>query len=196
MFNSKVLLLLIVSVLAIGGCQSTGGQLADSNSEITRNANEALESLYASNSEAWQLSRRAKGILVFPGVVKAGFLVGAQYGTGGVLFKRSMVHVFFKHGRKSGFYNIVAGSYGLQVGVESFNYVMFFMDNDSLNYLEKSQGWEVGVGPTVVVVDKGFGKSLTTTTAKDAVYSFIFDQKGLMAGIGMQGSKISKIDPE
>ena len=90
----------------------------------------------------------------------------------------------------------MAGSYGLQVGVESFNYVMFFMDNDSLNYLEKSQGWEVGVGPTVVVVDKGFGKSLTTTTAKDEVYSFIFGQKGLMAGIGMQGSKISKIDPE
>ena len=187
MLNTKVLLLLILSVLAIGGCQSTGGQLADSNSEITRNANTALQSLYASNTEALQLSRRAKGILVFPGVVKAGFLVGAQYGTGGVLFK---------HGRKSGFYNIVAGSYGLQVGVESFNYVMFFMDNDSLNYLEKSQGWEVGVGPTVVLVDKGFGKSLTTTTAKDAVYSFIFGQKGLMAGIGMQGSKISKIDPE
>lgn len=187
MLNSKVLLLLMVSILTISGCQSTGGQLASSSSEITRNANVALQSLYANNSEAWQLSRRAKGILVFPGVVKAGFLVGAQYGTGGVLFK---------HGRQSGFYNIVAGSYGLQVGVESFNYVMYFMDNESLNYLEKSQGWEVGVGPTIVVVDKGFGKSLTTTTAKDAVYSFIFGQKGLMAGIGMQGSKISKIDPD
>ena len=94
MFNSKVLLLLIVSVLAIGGCQSTGGQLADSNSEITRNANEALESLYASNSEAWQLSRRAKGILVFPGVVKAGFLVGAQYGTG-VFYLNAVWYMFF-----------------------------------------------------------------------------------------------------
>jgi lipid-binding SYLF domain-containing protein len=70
------------------------------------------------------------------------------------------------------------------------------MDNASLNYLNRSEGWEVGVGPSIVVVDKGAAKSLTTTTAKDGVYAFIFGQKGLMAGLGLQGSKISRINPD
>ena len=73
---------------------------------------------------------------------------------------------------------------------------MFFMDEDSLSYLNRSEGWEVGVGPSVVIVDKGFGKSMTTTTAKDGVYAYILDQKGLMAGIGLQGSKINSIKPD
>jgi lipid-binding SYLF domain-containing protein len=145
-----------------------------------------LQDLYASNPEARQLARRAKGILVFPGIVKAGFLVGAQYGSGGTLFK---------NGRAAGYYNILAGSYGLQAGVQSFSYALFFMDNASLNYLNRSEGWEIGVGPSIVVVDQGMAKSLTTTTVKSGVYAFIFGQKGLMAGLGLQGSKISRIDP-
>ena len=187
MLNNKWVSLLLVSLLTVTGCQSTGGQLANSSANITRDSNAALQDLYANNPEAKILSRRAKGILVFPGIVKAGFLVGAQYGSGGALFK---------NGRTAGYYNIVAGSYGLQAGVQSFNYVMFFMDNASLNYLNNSEGWEVGVGPSLVVVDKGIAKSLTTTTAKDGVYAYIFGQKGLMAGIGLQGSKISRINPD
>ena len=187
MLNNKWGCLLLISLLAITGCQSTGGQLANSSANITRDSNAALQSLYANNPEAKQLAQRAKGILVFPGIVKAGFMVGAQYGSGGALFK---------NGRTAGYYNIVAGSYGLQAGIQSFNYVMFFMDNASLNYLNNSEGWEVGVGPSVVVVDKGVAKSLTTTTAKDGVYAYIFGQKGLMAGLGLQGSKISRINPD
>jgi lipid-binding SYLF domain-containing protein len=161
-------------------------QLASSASDITRDSNAALQQLYASNPEARHLAKRAKGILVFPAIVKAGFLVGAQYGSGGALFK---------NGRTAGYYNILAGSYGLQAGVQSFSYAMFFMDNDSLNYLNRSEGWEVGVGPSIVVVDKGMAKSLTTTTAQSGVYAFIFGQKGLMAGLGLQGSKITRINP-
>jgi lipid-binding SYLF domain-containing protein len=161
--------------------------MANSSANINRDSNAALQSLYANNPEAKQLAKRAKGILVFPGIVKAGFMVGAQYGSGGALFK---------NGRTAGYYNIVAGSYGLQAGVQSFNYVMFFMDNASLNYLNNSEGWEVGVGPSIVVVDQGVAKSLTTTTAKDGVYAYIFGQKGLMAGLGLQGSKISRINPD
>ena len=187
MLNNKWLRFLLVSLLTVTGCQSTGGQMANSSANITRDSNAALQDLYANNPEARILSKRAKGILVFPGIVKAGFLVGAQYGSGGALFK---------NGRTAGYYNIVAGSYGLQAGVQSFNYVMFFMDNASLNYLNNSEGWEVGVGPSLVVVDKGIAKSLTTTTAKDGVYAYIFGQKGLMAGLGLQGSKISRINPD
>jgi len=187
MLNNKWLGFFLISLVALTGCQSTGGQLAGSASDITRDSNAALQDLYASNPEARHLVRRAKGILVFPGIVKAGFLVGAQYGSGGALFK---------NGRTAGYYNIIAGSYGLQAGVQSFSYALFFMDNSSLSYLDRSEGWEVGVGPSIVVVDKGMAKSLTTTTAKDGVYAFIFGQKGLMAGLGLQGSKISRINPD
>lgn len=187
MLNNKLISLLLVSLLIFTGCQTTGGQLAGSPADITRDSRAALQDLYANNPEARRLGKRAKGILVFPGIVKAGFLVGAQYGTGGALFR---------NGIAAGYYNIIAGSYGLQAGVQSFSYALFFMDNESLYYLNRSEGWEIGVGPSVVVVDKGVGKSLTTTTAKSSVYAFIFDQKGLMAGLGLQGSKISRIKPE
>ena len=80
--------------------------------------------------------------------------------------------------------------------MQSFSYALFFTDNASLNYLNRSEGWEIGVGPSIVIVDKGVAKSLSTTTAKNGVYAFIFDQKGLMAGIGLQGSKISRIEPD
>jgi lipid-binding SYLF domain-containing protein len=186
MLNKKWSGLLLISLLVLTGCQSTDGKLAGSASDITRESNAALQDLYASNPEARQLGKRAKGILVFPGVVKAGFLVGAQYGSGGALFK---------NGRTAGYYNILAGSYGLQAGVQSFSYALFFMDNASLNYLNRSEGWEIGVGPSIVVVDEGVARSLTSTTLQSGVYAFIFDQKGLMAGLGLQGSKISRIDP-
>jgi lipid-binding SYLF domain-containing protein len=187
MLNNKWLGLLLISLLAITGCQTTGGELAGSASDITRESNAALQNLYASNPEARQLAKRAKGILVFPGIVKAGFLVGAQYGSGGALFKK---------GRTAGYYNIAAASYGLQAGVQSFSYALFFMDNDSLNYLDSSAGWEIGVGPSIVVVDEGMAKSLTSTTLQKGVYAYIFGQKGLMAGLGLQGSKITRIYPD
>jgi lipid-binding SYLF domain-containing protein len=83
----------------------------------------------------------------------------------------------------------------LQAGAQKFGYAMFFLDSASLEYLNKSSGWEVGVGPSVVVVDVGMAKTLTTSTEKDAIYVFIFSQKGLMAGLGLQGSKITQINP-
>jgi len=110
-------------------------------------------------------------------------MVAAQYGEG-VLLRDSQV---------AGHYNTVAGSYGFQAGAQAFGYAMFLMTDKALEYLDKSSGWEVGVGPSVVVFKKGMGKSLTTTTIKDDVYAFIFNQKGLMGGTGVQGSKITKI---
>jgi lipid-binding SYLF domain-containing protein len=187
MLNNKWLSLVLISLLVLTGCQTTGGEFAGSASDITRDSNAALQNLYASNPEARQLGKRAKGILVFPDILKAGFIGGIQYGSGGALFK---------NGRTAGYYNILAGSYGLQAGVQSFSYALFFMDNASLKYLDQSEGWEVGVGPSIVVVDEGMAKSLTSTTLQKGVYAFIFSQKGLMAGLGLQGSKISRITPD
>jgi lipid-binding SYLF domain-containing protein len=101
-----------------------------------------------------------------------------------------------KNGRTVAYYRSFAGSVGLQAGVQSFGYVLLFMDDESLEYLENSDGWEIGTGPSVVVLDKGFGKNLSSTTLRKGIYAFIFDQKGLMAGIGLQGSKITRITPD
>lgn len=157
--------------------------LATSRDQLRRDASAALQSLCAQNSAAALLRKKARAVLVFPSVVKAGFLIGGQIGDG----------VLFKGGRASGYYNTVAGSYGLQAGGQVFGYALFFINDGALGYLDKSDGWEVGVGPSVVVVDSGMAKSITSTTISQDVYAFIFNQRGLMGGIGIQGSKITKL---
>ena len=158
--------------------------LADSGAELQRSASRALQQLYASNSEAKHLGKRARAILVFPKIIKAGFMFGGQMGEG----------VLFKNGKPAGYYSSFAASYGFQAGLQWFGYALFFMNDSALSYLNKSDGWEIGSGPSVVVIEKGYGKSITSTTLTQDVYAFIFSQKGLMGGMGLQGSKITRID--
>ena len=160
--------------------------MAASAKEIAQNARKALDDLCKKNQAARLLRTEARAFLVFPGIYKAGFIIGGSGGDGAL----------FKENKAVGYYRSVAASYGLQAGVQKFGYALFFMKDSALEYLEKSDGWELGVGPSIVVVDAGVGKSLTTTTGRSDVYAFIFDQKGLMAGIGIQGSKITKIHPD
>jgi lipid-binding SYLF domain-containing protein len=156
---------------------------AASAAEINREAKAALRDLYAKSQAARTLSEKAVGILVFPSITKAGFIVGGQYGEG----------VLLKNGRTVGYYSTVAASYGLQAGAQTFGYALFFMDDSAMNYLDKSDGWEIGTGPSIVIADVGTASSFTTTTAKSEIYAVFFNQKGLMAGLGLQGSKITKI---
>ena len=151
---------------------------------VDRESEAALKTLYEGFPAAKELGAKAAGILVFPNIVKAGFIFGVQYGDGELL----------KQGRPSGYYNITAVSYGFQAGVQAFGYAMFFMTDSALSYLDRSGGFEVGVGPSVVVFDQGLAKSFTTSTIQSDIYSFVFDQKGLMGGVGVQGSKITKIN--
>ena len=160
--------------------------IAETAAEIDRDVDSALLKLYASTPAAKELSKVALGILVFPDVVKAGLIVGGQYGTGALR----------EGGKTVGYYNTVAASWGLQAGAQKFGYAMFFLTQNALDYLKKSAGWEIGVGPSVVVADAGLASSLTTTTAKSEIYAFIFSQKGLMAGLGIQGVKITKTTPD
>lgn len=159
---------------------------AASAQQIAASARSALQQLYAAQPKTRALARHAKGILVFPRIVKAGFMIGGQTGNGALMV----------NGRVVGYYNISAASYGLQAGVQTFSYALFFMTGPSLKYLEKSQGWSVGSGPSVVVVDKGAAASMTSTTLSQDVYAFPFGQTGLMAGIGIEGSKITRIHPD
>jgi lipid-binding SYLF domain-containing protein len=175
-----------VSAFVIAG-MITGAStcaLAASAGEIDAEVDRALHELYSSNAQAKVLGTRATAVLVFPDVVKAGFIGGLQFGEGAL---RS-------NGRTTGYYSSVAGSYGLQAGIQKFSYALFFMSDSALNYLRDSGGWEIGTGPSIVVVDEGLAKSLTSTTLTQDVYAVFFDQKGLFAGLGLQGTKITKID--
>jgi len=154
--------------------------------ELARDANASLQQLYASVPAAKALGSSAQAVLVFPKVTKAGLGVGGQYGEGALLQK----------GKAVGYYNTTGASVGLQAGAQQFGYAMFFMNANALAQLDKAGGFEVGVGPSVVVMDEGKAKTMTTTTAKDDIYAFIYGQKGLMAGLGIQGNKITKITPK
>ena len=158
--------------------------MAASGAELNRGAAAALQTLYERTPAAKELGAEAKGILVFPNIIKAGFLVGGQYGEGALR----------KGGKTVAYYNTVAASYGYQVGAQAFGYALFFMTDAALKYLDKSGGWEIGTGPSIVVVDEGMARALTTTTLQSDVYAFFFDHKVLMAGAGLQGSKISRIN--
>ena len=158
---------------------------AASAAEIDREVTAALGTLYRSNQAARLIGWQARAVLVFPSVGKAGFIIGGEYGNGALR----------KAGMTSGYYNTAAASLGLQAGIEKFGYALFFMTDTALRSLDKSGGWAIGTGPRVVVVNTGLAKSLTPSTLRDDVYAFIFDQKGLMIGISLQGSKITKIKP-
>jgi len=180
----RLAVVLTLVTLTVNPC-STGVALAATAHEIDSSATQILATLYQKQPDAKVLADKAVAVLVFPKIVKGGFLIGGQYGDGALR----------KHGQTVAYYRSLAASYGFQAGVQTFGYALFFMDEPSVQYLDKSDGWELGTGPSLVVADKGFGKAMSTTTLKKGVYAFIFNQKGLMGGTGIQGTKITKINP-
>ena len=159
---------------------------AASASDISRDSRAALDQLYRNNPTAAAIGGHARAILIFPKIVKAGLVVGGAFGEGELLKGRAV----------EGYYNSVTGSWGLQAGAQSYGYVVFLMTPKAVEYVHRTQGWEIGVGPTVVVVNEGVARNLSTSTLKDDAYAFVFDQKGLMAGVSLEGSKISRIHPK
>ncbi len=158
-------------------------QAATSAKELDRDAGQALEALYHSNPAARAIAQKARAILVFPNIVKAGLVFGGAYGEGEL-----------RSGSKiDGYYNSVTASWGFQAGAQSYGYVVFLMTPRAVDYVHSTSGWEVGIGPTIVVVDQGVARNLSTSTLKDDAYAFIFDQQGLMGGVSLEGTKISQI---
>ena len=183
--RSRILIAGATLILLVSHFVSPTAALAASASAINRDATAVLTKLYKNNPGAKSLGDKAVAVLVFPSIVKGGFIVAGLYGDG----------VLRKRGKAVAYYRSLAASYGFQAGIQNYGYVLFFMDDASVKYLENSDGWELGTGPSLVVLDTGFGKNLSTTTLQKGVYAFIFDQKGLMGGFGIQGSKITKINP-
>lgn len=154
--------------------------------QLTSESQAALQKLTASVALAKQLTPKAHAVLVFPKVTKAGLGIGGQYGEGTLL----------KKGTAVAYYKTTGASFGLQAGGQQYGYAMFFMNTKALDEFVNASGFEVGVGPSVVLVDEGMAKTTTTATLKDDIYAFVFGQKGLMAGLGVQGNKITKITPK
>jgi lipid-binding SYLF domain-containing protein len=158
---------------------------AASRADMTEHALGALHKLEATEPRAARLAGHAKGILVFPSVLKAGFIFGGETGNG----------VLFEHGRPVGYYNLSGGSWGLQIGGQDFSYALYFMTDSALNYLKTSDGFSAGTGPSITVVNKSAATEGDITTATQDVYAFPFNGKGLMADLTLEGTKISRIHP-
>ena len=175
------LVLITAATVALGVVSSAAS--AATAEDLNKDAAQALQTLYKTSPVAESISKKAKAILVFPKIIKAGLVFGGAYGEG----------VLMKGSHYVDYYNSVTGSWGLQAGAESYGYVVFLVSDKAVQYLEKSKGWEIGVGPTVVAVNEGIAKNLSTTTLKSDAYAFIFDQQGLMASLSIEGTKISHI---
>mgnify|MGYP000985467593 FL=1 len=175
------LILVTAASLSLGAISNSA--YAASAEDLNKDAAQALQTLYKTNPTAESLAKSARAVLIFPKIIKAGLVFGGSYGEG-VLMKGSVY---------SGYFNSVSASWGWQAGAESYGYVVFLMSDKAVKYLDKSQGWEIGVGPTVVVVNEGVGKNLSSSTLKKDAYAFIFDQQGLMASLSIEGTKISRI---
>ena len=179
------------AVLAAAGGLVSAAAIADtaqaaSASQIDRDCEGALQRLFGKSPQARKLAAAARAILIFPKIAKAGFIFGAQGGNGAVRV----------HGRYAGHYSIVAGSFGLQAGIQTFSYAMFLMTPRAVARLKEADGWAIGSDPNVVIADAGAAATLDTTTLKKDVYAMPFGQAGLMAGITLQGSKITAIHPK
>jgi lipid-binding SYLF domain-containing protein len=151
--------------------------------EIDARADLALDGLLAGSPAARAVAERAVAVLVFPDVVKAGFGFGGQYGEG----------VLRRDGVTIGYFSIASASFGLQIGAQSYSQVLFFMTEDALATLDRTRGFELGADAGVALIDDGVGLDVSTTTLQDPVVAFVVGQRGLMAGVSLEGSKLSRI---
>jgi lipid-binding SYLF domain-containing protein len=154
--------------------------------ELAADSRAALNRLYRSKPAAKRLGANARGILVFPEITKGGFMVGGMGGNGSLIRPDGTIRDF---------YQTAGVSYGLQAGVQQYGYALFLMDSSAIENINRAKGWEIGSSPSLVIVDEGMASSLSTTTLNKGTYAFIFDQRGLMGGLGLQGAKITRIKP-
>ena len=152
--------------------------------EIDADVKDVLKDFIYLSAGNKELLGKANGILVFPSVVKAGFVVGGQYGEGSLQI----------NGKVVGYYSIASASVGLQLGAQERAEIILFMDKSALDKFVASDGWSAGVDGSIAVVDSGSGKGLSTETIKDPIIAIIMRNRGLMANLSFEGAKISKID--
>ncbi len=186
--NGLAILALALAGLAFTGCTTTAPKdqatATEKRSEIDANTDAALSRLYEAAPDSKALVNRAKGVLVFPNVLGASFVVGAEHGNG----------VLRINGKNSGYYSTSAGSFGFQAGAQSKAIVLLFMTQEALDQFRNSSGWTAGVDATVAIATIGANGTIDTNTAKQSVIGFVLTNAGLMAGVSLHGAKINKLE--
>ena len=168
--------------LMVASCTTTAPERAD----LDTRARAALDSLYRITPAAQSLAESSAGVLVFPSVTEGGLIVGAQYGQG----------VMFKNGRSEGYYNIAGGSLGLQAGAQTFSQAYFFTTPQALATFEDTKGFEVGAGLDFDVADLSTSGAISSATLQKPLIVFVWGQQGLMAGVKVEGQKITRLQNE
>lgn len=158
---------------------------AASAEQIDAKVNLAYNQLLAESPTAQALDQRAVAVLIFPDIVKGGFGIGGQFGQGALR----------QAGATIGYYSIASASFGFQIGAQAYGQAIFFMTPQALDYLERSGGFELGADANLAVATVGVGADVSSTTLQDPIVAVVFGQKGLMAGVTVEGSKITRIDP-
>jgi lipid-binding SYLF domain-containing protein len=174
----------LLSVPILAGFGLVTASYAGTAQEIDASADAAMARFGQEVQGANEFLRSAKGVLVFPEVVKAGFGVGGEYGEGALRIR----------GKTEDYYNIASASVGFQIGAEKKDIILVFMQDQALKDFRASSGWKAGVDGSVTLVKAGAGGSLDTETMKDPIIGFVIGQKGLMGNLSLEGSKISKLD--
>jgi lipid-binding SYLF domain-containing protein len=158
--------------------------VAASARKLERDSTRTLERLYDNRPSTRDVLSRAAGVLIFPGIYKGGLGLGAEFGEG----------VLREGGTTTGYYRVVTGSIGLQLGVQKRAQVIAFMDPGALRKFKNSQGWEAGVDGSIVIADVGAGAQADTKGINQPIIAFILDEKGLMYNVTLEGSKITRIE--
>lgn len=173
---------------ALAGCSFTGPKDTSDNAskrrEIDVGASDTLNRLYASTKSAQDLGAKARGILIFPKLLSAGFVVGGEYGDG----------VLRAGGANHGYYRAISGSVGWQIGAQSKAFILMFMTQDAYDKFVRSNGWQVGADATVALATIGANGQIDTNTAQQPIIGFAMTNAGLMAGLSLEGTKISKLN--
>ena len=176
----------LLGLLLATGCTTTGPGGADPASRrqaIDSGVDSALSTLYRQDPGAQQLVSRAKGVLVFPAVLEAGFVFGGWRGDGALR----------KRGKTVSYHRTTGGSFGLQAGAQSTAVFLLFMTDDALSRFESSKGWTAGVDATVTLLSVGANAQVTSATAKQPVVGYVLSNQGIMVGITVDGSRITRL---
>ncbi|HEV3423247.1 MAG TPA: YSC84-related protein [Paraburkholderia sp.] len=178
---------LAASSLGLTGCTTTSASKASDNADkhqsINAGVDPTLARLYTTVNGSHELVSKARGVLVFPSVIQAGFWIGGRYGEGALRVG----------GQTAGYYSTAGGSFGLQIGGQSKSIVYLFMTQDALERFRNSKGWAVGADATVAVVKVGANGNIDTSTATAPVQAFVLTNAGLMAGVSLEDTKITRL---
>jgi len=181
--NKQILFLVGMLFLGMTLLVGTGNVLAKSAQEIDVSVNVALDEFAEQVKGGKEFLATAKGVLVFPSVLKAGIGIGGEYGEGALRIGDKTVD----------YYSTAAASFGFQLGAQSKRIIIVFMQDDALQKFRESQGWEAGVDGSVALITLGVGGTIDTTNIKDPIIGFVFSNKGLMYNLTLEGSKYTKL---